>query len=797
MSQYIYIGIQVAAVVLVTISLIYVMVKDNLKDKDILATAALADLIGYLGYLFQMSAHLPGEMLLAMKFAFIGKCILATMMLIYIGRYAGVFHSKIWHVLLFLSDCIVLFFALTSEDHGFFYHKLSFRASMHLEQIVPGPVYVYFLLSQMMKLTVYVYLCNLTLKRSRMIGGGFRFATVFVGIVPIVSLLLMVVDVDSVYDISPLAYTLSLIFLILAVSKMGLTDMVEEAKSDAIEDMMDGLVVVDNDMHLLYENRVAKEIFKEQKKYSLKVQEKMRESMVLGERTEFQSRDRIYEIRSTEIGEGESRKGYMLFAVDVTAREQQERQILALKLEAENASKAKSQFLHNISHEFKTPMNTINRMTRILQNNHVSPEEESYLEQLQQASDKLQRMLSDVLDYSRIDAGKMNLIQVEYLLQDLIRRIYQNTVKRAEVKNLEFSVEIDENIPRTYYGDDLKIQQMLELVISNAIKFTKKGQVLLSVSAETEGSGSCRLAFRVQDTGDGIREEDYGRIFEEFDQGNGEMQEGTGLGLSLAKKLANLMGGDIQFTSTYGVGSEFTVTIVQEVVDEQPIERSGMFEEERIPDYVAPNAMVAVVDDSRMNLKVAEHALRFYRIKVKLFSSGQEFLDDVEHGFHPDFVLMDQMMPEMDGKEILHLFRIFDSDTPVVLMAANAMEETREEALSSGFADCVFKPLREGKLKETLYRILPDDKLVLEDALAAEEESIDRESEYLDERMNRLENCLEYYDLVKAERIIDELMQKTMRIEIQDSFREMEESLAMGDFEKALKQERILKQKVI
>lgn len=795
MSQYIYIGLQLAVVLLGFLSLFYVMSKEEVKDKDILATAVLAAIQGTLGYLFQITAHSPGEALLAMKFSLMGKCFVVTLMLLFIGRYLGIITGKKISRLIFASDFTILFFLLTSEYHTFFYREVSFAGELHFERLTPGPVYNYYLLSQIVKLVSFIYFTNVCMKRNSLVSAKFRICMLFSGVMPLSTLALIVLDFERGFDISSMSYTFALAVLLAAVTKIGMMDTVEEAKKSAIENMTDGMMVLDHDMQLLYANRVAKEIFLDYGKYSLNVQKRLRESMVKGQYETYHSGEKTYEIRTAPVGEEQRHRGYMILIIDVTEREKKEQEILALKSETENASKAKSQFLRNISHEFRTPMNTINGMTKILQNADLTAAERSNLEQLKQAADKLQRMLNDVLDYSKIDSGKMHLIQVEYPLQELIRRVYQNMIKKVEQKNLEFIVEIDEDTPRAYFGDDLKIQQILESVIGNAVKFTSQGQIFLKVSGTMESLDNCRLLFKIQDTGNGIRQEDYDWIFGEFNQGDREMenQDGTGLGLSLARRLALLMDGDITFVSTLGLGTEFVVSICQRVVDAEPVELGNLFQEERIPDFIAPDAEVAVVDDSPINLKVAEHALHYYQMKIHQFQNGQEFLEEVEKGLRVDLILMDQMMPDLDGKGTLKLFRTYHQTTPVVLLASNVIEGVREEMLEAGFTECVFKPLREEKLKEILYHTLPKEKILLEQVQEeAEELEEGEDKEYLKERVERLENSLEYYDLVKAERILDELDQGIIRTDMQEALKEIEQLLREADFEKALERVREL-----
>lgn len=789
MSQYIYIGIQIAATILGFVTLFFIMYKEKVKDKDILVTAIIAGIIGCMGYLLQLLSHAHWDSLLAMQISFFGKCFVVTLMLLFVGRYFGILTGRRWYRLLIIADTVSLVVIFTCEYHGLFYQDISFSEKMHFENVTLGPLYVCYMAYQMLKLICFIYCINVCMKKNKIKSLELNLCMVFSGLILIAGIGLLAMNFKKGFDITSLSYSVMLFFLAKGIVKLGAVDTVEEAQRNAVNNMTDGMMVVDNNLELLYENRTAKEIFSNYDRYSPKVRKRVRETLIKGEHETYHNGNRMYETRTTPLGEGTREKGYMILIIDVTEREKQKQEIMNLKTEAENASKAKSQFLGSISNEFRKPMNTIRGMTEILQNADLAASERANLEQLKQATDKLQRMLNDVLDYSKIDLGKMNLIQVEYPLQELVRRVYQNMEKKASQKSLEFIVEIAEDMPRAYFGDDLKVQQILEAIIGNAIKFTPKGQILLKISGEAGKKDDYKLIFQIQDTGNGIQREYHERIFEVFEEEDEKRSDGMGLGLALAKKLAALMGGDITFSSTYGIGSEFVVSIYQKVVDAEPLEQGELYQkEELIPNFTAPKAVVAVIDDSPINLKVAEHALHYYQMRIQLFQSGEEFIEEVEKGLSVDLILMDQMMPGLDGKETLKLYRTYNQTTPVVLLSSNAIEGVREEMLEAGFSECVFKPVREGKLKEMLYRELPKEKIVLyKNAEEAEELDEDKDAEYLKNRIGRLESCLEYYDLVKAQRILEELEQGVIGSEIREVLKEVEKCIDNRDFEKALR----------
>ena len=408
---------------------------------------------------------------------------------------------------------------------------------------------------------------------------------------------------------------------------------------------------------------------------------------------------------------------------------------------AEHSNAAKSEFLANMSHEIRTPINAVMGMNEIilresLQARENLPENKDavrkifadisdYSGVIGTAGKNLLSIINDILDISRIEAGRMEIRESEYSLSSVLYDVCSLIRFRAQTRNLVFLADVSEQIPDHLFGDGIRIRQILLNLLNNAVKYTVHGSVTLSVTGETDSSGILSLVFAVRDTGIGIRPEDRDRLFEKFER-IGQVEdgsvEGTGLGLAIVKSLLDMMGGSIEVDSVYGTGSVFTATLPQKIVSDEPI---GDFREkfensaENAPpsreSFRAPEARILVVDDTRMNLTVVEGLLKSTEIRIDSVLSGADALRRTLSDSY-DLILMDQRMPEMDGTEALRLIRSQETglnrETPVICLTADAIAGAREKYIAEGFTDYLTKPVNSQALQKMLMRCLPREKLI-------------------------------------------------------------------------------------
>ena len=411
-------------------------------------------------------------------------------------------------------------------------------------------------------------------------------------------------------------------------------------------------------------------------------------------------------------------------------------------LEAESANKAKTNFLANMSHEIRTPINGILGMNTMILKECKDEQIIEYAQNVESASRSLLAIINDILDISKIESGKMELVIGHYRLSSLINDCYHMVSERAKEKRLELIIKNDATIPDKLIGDETRIRQIIVNILTNGIKYTRKGSVTLNLKWKHLEDKKIRLIISVTDTGIGIAKENLEKLFSEFtrvDEKRNRNIEGTGLGLSIVKRMADMMGGRVSVESTVGVGSTFTVQIDQEVEAFDAVGRintanasrnnSNFIKKKRI---YAPDAHVLVVDDIEMNIKVAKGLLKGTGIRVDAALSGAEALSLAADNKY-DIIFLDHMMPEMDGVETLKKLRAQkngpNTNTPVVALTANAIQGAREYYLDMGFENYLYKPIDEGYLYMVLQEYIPKELVSYTGEDAPEEQAGDTTGE--------------------------------------------------------------------
>jgi signal transduction histidine kinase/CheY-like chemotaxis protein len=391
--------------------------------------------------------------------------------------------------------------------------------------------------------------------------------------------------------------------------------------------------------------------------------------------------------------------------------------------EVRQASEAKSRFVANMSHEMRTPMNAIVGLTNLMLEEDIPRAVKETMGKINTVGNTLMELINDILDISKIEAGKLELVPVKYDMSSLLNEIVTINMVRIEGKPITFKLDINEDLPAILFGDDLRVKQILNNLLSNAFKYTKEGTVTLGVICQPadplqdaqsdDAPHSLWLSFYINDTGIGIREEDIKKLFLDYNQVDTQTNrkiEGTGLGLSITKKFVEMMGGEIVVESVYGKGSTFRVRIHQGYVTDETIGneiaeklRSFEYSDKRKQAYerlMRPDlsyARVLVVDDFPTNLDVAAGMMRKYRMQVDCILSGQDALDRIT-AEDPVYnaVFMDHMMPGMDGVEAVRKIRALGTEyakkIPIIALTANAVDGSEEMFLDNGFNAFLAKP---------------------------------------------------------------------------------------------------------
>lgn len=390
--------------------------------------------------------------------------------------------------------------------------------------------------------------------------------------------------------------------------------------------------------------------------------------------------------------------------------------------ELELLGRSKDTFFANMSHEIRTPINTIIGLNEMILREGASEEIMENAIDIQNASVMLLELVNDILDMSKIEMGKMEIIPADYDTRLLLERIVKLVKVNARKKNLEFLVHIDESLPKTLHGDEKRISQVLLNILSNAVKYTKNGSVTLEVHNEWLAADRIRLRMTIADTGIGIKKEDMSGLFDSFqrvDAANTHKVEGTGLGLAITKQLTDMMGGEITVDSIYTKGSTFTVTLEQKVIDSTPIENAATLIQNVAVErqqyrqlFEAPEAQILLVDDNEMNASVVAKLLRATRVQVDVARSGKECLEAAAKKYY-HVILMDYMMPEMSGLETLRALRKQENslcrETPVLALTGNVLPGGEQTYISYGFHGYLEKPVNGLLLEERILELLPLD----------------------------------------------------------------------------------------
>ena len=428
--------------------------------------------------------------------------------------------------------------------------------------------------------------------------------------------------------------------------------------------------------------------------------------------------DRRYSKRIEEMREEEQRQAY-------------EAQVLKFEKEAaDTANKAKSDFLAQMSHEIRTPINAVIGMDEMILRETQDPDIKGYALDIKSASKTLLSLVNGVLDFSKIESGKMEIVPVRYKTVEMIDDIVSMISDRAERKDLLLSLDIDPKLPGVMYGDDVRIKQVIINLLTNAVKYTEKGSVKLTMRVVDIRDNTCTIHVSVKDTGIGIKEEELDKLFDSFqrlDERRNRNIEGTGLGMAIVQGILGMMGSQIHVESNYGQGSVFSFRINQDIIESDPIGeyhalRSSKREEEKNTLTIL-NADILVVDDNDINLKVAKGLMKRLNAVPDLAGSGTEAIDMIRRK-HYDIILMDHMMPVIDGIEtlrILHNQSLIDETTSVIALTANAIAGAREMYISEGFVDYLSKPIVPENLENMLIKYLPSDRYRISTEDAAED----------------------------------------------------------------------------
>ena len=687
------------------------------------------------------------EAVLANKICYLGGCFMPPIHLFLICTLCN-YTIKPWlRCVLYTYSAIVYFSVLTIGYSNIYYDHIYLDKFMDATVLghTYGPAHKMFYIILYGYLIIQVALLVYSLVKRRVVSKYSLWAMLIMEAVTI-SLFIAGRMINPNIEIMPLVYVLDGWFFLYMYQRGMVYNVEDNIAGSFAKQGTYGYIMLDTKLNYLGCNQTAGNIFPGITKCVvdhtiIKNPEMEVISTWIGEYSQnakkvfyYENNERHFEGRIESIMYGRKVCGYMVELRDDTDRWQKinliskhnaELQELTVQLEkakeeAERANKAKSDFLARVSHEIRTPVNAMLGMNEMILRESDDDEICNYAHDVKNAALSLLSIVNELLDSSKIESGMMEIIEDNYHLGSVLNDLYSMVSIRAKEKELDLRFDVDEKMPRAYCGDAKRIKQVVLNILTNAIKYTMQGSVLLKVSCTKVEQKEAVLKFSVKDTGIGIRSENIEKIydaFQRFDVEKNKNVEGTGLGMNIVQQFLKLMGSELKIVSEYGKGSEFSFEIVQKVVDATPI---GDFKEEsfysakeseQTKEFTAPNAKILVVDDNKMNIKVLKALLKQNKIQIDEAMSGKECLALAEQNTY-DLIFLDCMMPEMDGVETLHIMKEkkLCENTPVIVLTANAIVGARERYLAEGFDDFVSKPVIPQALNEVLLKYLPEEK---------------------------------------------------------------------------------------
>ena len=738
---YVLIGVQLLAIAFSIFStILLIRLQSSLENRYLFICAISIDIYA-VGYLQEMLIHTEDGIRIALSFEYCGLAFTALAYALFIFKYCNVKEIPRWIPKLMFAYCLLVMLSVQAgpltklyyssfwvSDEGVFPHAATTKT----------PLYYSFAVFQAGLIIASAAAIQIRRRRTRNAGEKRKLMILFIeSLVPLIGLAGTVTLNLGGWDPSPLLLSLLVTSVSLTLRGGQFYDTVSFGVQNLFQNVGSPVIIADISKNYLSSNKACDRVFPELKNWrgGHSLSDLGVDLFADSSNADFERAGRYYKSSFTKLIERGRHIGYTIVITDNTDDKVAVESMRHLMEAADAANEAKSTFLANMSHEIRTPLNAIIGMSELSEREVSESVIREYNGQIKAAGKMLLEIVNDVLDFSKAESNKLELVPVEFDTADFLDSIINVINSRIGDKPIDFLVDINPNIPKTLYGDDVHIRQIIMNLLSNAEKFTNTGHIKFTLDSDSDGI-IVRLKGSVEDTGIGIREEDKKKLFTAFQQLDGKKNrrtEGSGLGLAIFAQLVTLMNGTYRLESEYGKGSTFFFEIdvgcinsapfansVRECVNVRKMPAFSLYktktddEEEAkdtmpsvIPDYSSYN--ILVVDDNKVNVKVLSAFLKHFKVTADSALSGAEALEKVKQKKY-DLIFMDHMMPDMDGVETTKRIRAMDDmyyhDAPIIACTANVVKGVEEMFLEAGMNDFVPKPIQLEVLQEKMARFL-------------------------------------------------------------------------------------------
>ncbi len=729
----VFLMIQYLGIVILMLEAFYIAGQKSSRQQQTLLMLVVALCINFMGFLLELDASTMQEALIAVKFSYLGKPYIALCQFLFVMQVCKIQIPRRVVTVLAGWHTLIVFLVFFCDRHTLYYSSIEFTGDGYFPHLETGHGILYNINSiwMMVYVVLMICFCLSRCRKAKKTAEKRRFGClVLINLVGAAGYFIYLSGVTRGYDTMLLAYLIDSLLLSVLIFKGGILDTLTLAKELAVDELCEGLVVVDNEENVIYFNHKTEQIYEG---ITLGKAEAILDDMddcILEHRNLVRGRN-IYAAGSWLIERDNVYYGRMYVLSDITDSYHYTQQVREqagimkeLKDQAESANRAKSVFVSNMSHEIRTPMNAIVGLTEVLLRRDRDAEDKQYLMNIKSSGEALLDIINDLLDFSKIEAGKFEIVKDSYDVAQMMRDIEVIGKTRIGDKNVTLVMDIDRQIPKLLYGDGLRIRQVILNIMNNAVKYTEEGTVTLSVRQEACDGENVQLQVSVADTGQGIRQEDLDGLFDAFTQVDikkNQGKEGTGLGLAISRQLVELMGGQLRVESEYGKGSRFYFTLREGVRSTEAIgdytrtQAQPEQADEDIFTFQAPDAQILLVDDNEINQEVAKALMEPFAMQIDVASNGKQAVEMVLKKQY-DIVFMDHFMPVMDGQKATEIIRGMEGEAfqslPVIALTADAVQGVREELFQAGMNDFVSKPIDVADVSRVLRQWLPGEKVL-------------------------------------------------------------------------------------